>query len=169
MSQHYSYLRFIIVWANYASIHHYITTFIYCRTLYSSLYIHVITSEVNTCVDSFKWVSSTATDLINNLLQVKMRKRYSVDKTLSHPWLQVGRRQTCNVSSFLNIIYLSTSHPQDYQTWLDLREFETRRRERYITHESDDARWEKYAYEHSLGYPKHFIMAPNLDDMDEDP
>lgn len=93
----------------------------------------------------WKEISTDATDLINNLLQVKMRKRYSVDKTLSHPWLQ------------------------DYQTWLDLREFETRRGERYITHESDDARWEKYAYEHSLLYPKHFIMAPNLDDMDEDP
>uniref|UniRef100_A0A672RI28 protein kinase C n=1 Tax=Sinocyclocheilus grahami TaxID=75366 RepID=A0A672RI28_SINGR len=93
----------------------------------------------------WKEISAEATDLINNLLQVKMRKRYSVDKTLSHPWLQ------------------------DYQTWLDLREFETRRGERYITHESDDARWEKYAYEHTLVYPKHFIMAPNLDDMDEDP
>lgn len=58
---------------------------------------------------------------------------------------------------------------QDYQTWLDLREFETRRGERYITHESDDARWEEYADEHSLVYPQHFIMAPNLDDMDEDP
>lgn len=34
-------------------------------------------------------ISLTATDLINNLLQVKMRKRYSVDKCLSHPWLQV--------------------------------------------------------------------------------
>ncbi len=33
----------------------------------------------------------TAIDLINNLLQVKMRKRYSVDKSLSHPWLQVRR------------------------------------------------------------------------------
>ncbi|XP_041109722.1 serine/threonine-protein kinase D3-like isoform X2 [Polyodon spathula] len=86
-----------------------------------------------------------ATDLINNLLQVKMRKRYSVDKSLSHPWLQ------------------------DYQTWLDLREFETRKGERYITHESDDARWEEYADEHSLAHPKHFIMAPNLDDMEEDP
>uniref|UniRef100_A0A8C1LAV0 Serine/threonine-protein kinase n=1 Tax=Cyprinus carpio TaxID=7962 RepID=A0A8C1LAV0_CYPCA len=83
----------------------------------------------------WKEISAEATDLINNLLQVKMRKRYSVDKTLSHPWLQ------------------------DYQTWLDLREFETRRGERYITHESDDARWEKYAYEHSLVYPKHFIMS----------
>ncbi|XP_060735795.1 serine/threonine-protein kinase D3 isoform X3 [Tachysurus vachellii] len=93
----------------------------------------------------WKEISTEATDLINNLLQVKMRKRYSVDKSLSHPWFQ------------------------DYQTWLDLREFETRRGERYITHESDDARWEEFADEHSLVYPKHFIMAPNLDDMDEDP
>ncbi|MEQ2192033.1 Serine/threonine-protein kinase D3, partial [Xenoophorus captivus] len=51
----------------------------------------------------------------------------------------------------------------------DLREFETRRGERYITHESDDARWEEYADEHNLVYPQHFIMAPNLDDMEEDP
>lgn len=35
--------------------------------------------------------SRSAIDLINNLLQVKMRKRYSVDKSLSHPWLQVTR------------------------------------------------------------------------------
>uniref|UniRef100_A0A8C5SAM8 Protein kinase D3 n=1 Tax=Laticauda laticaudata TaxID=8630 RepID=A0A8C5SAM8_LATLA len=82
----------------------------------------------------WKEISHEATDLINNLLQVKMRKRYSVDKSLSHPWLQ------------------------DYQTWLDLREFETRIGERYITHESDDARWEEHAYEHNLVYPKHFIM-----------
>ncbi|KAM9339590.1 serine/threonine-protein kinase D3-like [Symphorus nematophorus] len=93
----------------------------------------------------WKEISEEATDLINNLLQVKMRKRYSVDKSLSHPWLQ------------------------DYQTWLDLREFETRRGERYITHESDDARWEEYADERGLHYPKHFIMSPNLDDMEEDP
>uniref|UniRef100_A0A8C0IX28 Serine/threonine-protein kinase n=1 Tax=Chelonoidis abingdonii TaxID=106734 RepID=A0A8C0IX28_CHEAB len=93
----------------------------------------------------WKEISSEAIDLINNLLQVKMRKRYSVDKSLSHPWLQ------------------------DYQTWLDLREFETRIGERYITHESDDARWEEHAYEHNLVYPKHFIMAPNPDDMEEDP
>ncbi|XP_033504741.1 serine/threonine-protein kinase D3-like [Epinephelus lanceolatus] len=93
----------------------------------------------------WKEISEQATDLINNLLQVKMRKRYSVDKSLSHPWLQ------------------------DYQTWLDLREFETQRGERYITHESDDARWEEYADERGLHCPKHFIMSPNLDDMDEDP
>ncbi|XP_053470657.1 serine/threonine-protein kinase D3-like isoform X1 [Ictalurus furcatus] len=93
----------------------------------------------------WKEISGEAIDLINNLLQVKMRKRFSVDKSLSHPWLQ------------------------DYQTWLDLREFETRRGERYITHESDDARWEEYADERSLPHPKHFIMAPNLEDMEEDP
>ncbi|KAM9355984.1 serine/threonine-protein kinase D3-like isoform 1-T1 [Pholidichthys leucotaenia] len=93
----------------------------------------------------WKEISEEAKDLINNLLQVKMRKRYSVDKSLSHPWLQ------------------------DYHTWLDLREFETRRGERYITHESDDARWEEYADERGLHYPQHFIMSPNLDDMDEDP
>ncbi|XP_068945192.1 serine/threonine-protein kinase D2 [Petaurus breviceps papuanus] len=76
-------------------------------------------------------ISAGAIDLINNLLQVKMRKRYSVDKSLSHPWLQ------------------------DYQTWLDLRELERKMGERYITHESDDARWEQFAAEHTLPYPAH--------------
>nr|XP_054529509.1 serine/threonine-protein kinase D2 isoform X2 [Pan troglodytes] len=71
-------------------------------------------------------ISAGAIDLINNLLQVKMRKRYSVDKSLSHPWLQ------------------------EYQTWLDLRELEGKMGERYITHESDDARWEQFAAEHPL-------------------
>uniref|UniRef100_A0A8C0E1A3 Serine/threonine-protein kinase n=1 Tax=Balaenoptera musculus TaxID=9771 RepID=A0A8C0E1A3_BALMU len=51
-------------------------------------------------------ISAGAIDLINNLLQVKMRKRYSVDKSLSHPWLQ------------------------EYQTWLDLRELEGKMGER---------------------------------------
>ncbi|XP_007941078.1 serine/threonine-protein kinase D2 [Orycteropus afer afer] len=70
-------------------------------------------------------ISKGAIDLINNLLQVKMRKRYSVDKSLSHPWLQ------------------------EYQTWLDLRELEGKMGERYITHESDDARWEQFIIERS--------------------
>ncbi|XP_058531110.1 serine/threonine-protein kinase D2 isoform X2 [Ochotona princeps] len=71
-------------------------------------------------------ISAGAIDLINNLLQVKMRKRYSVDKSLSHSWLQ------------------------EYQTWLDLRELETKMGERYITHESDDARWEQFMAEQPL-------------------
>ncbi|NXY41997.1 KPCD1 kinase, partial [Ceuthmochares aereus] len=81
----------------------------------------------------WKEISYEAIDLINNLLQVKMRKRYSVDKTLSHPWLQ------------------------DYQIWLDLRELECKIGERYITHESDDSRWEQYSGEHGLQYPAHLI------------
>uniref|UniRef100_A0A8V5GJY5 Serine/threonine-protein kinase n=1 Tax=Melopsittacus undulatus TaxID=13146 RepID=A0A8V5GJY5_MELUD len=85
----------------------------------------------------WKEISHEAIDLINNLLQVKMRKRYSVDKTLSHPWLQ------------------------DYQTWLDLRELECKMGERYITHESDDFRWEQYSGEHGLHYPAHLI-SPRL-------
>lgn len=58
----------------------------------------------------------TAIDLINNLLQVKQRKRFTVDKSQLHPWLQ------------------------DPQTWLDLRALETQVGIRYLTHESDDAR-----------------------------
>ncbi|XP_064421271.1 serine/threonine-protein kinase D1 [Latimeria chalumnae] len=81
----------------------------------------------------WKEISQEAIDLINNLLQVKMRKRYSVDKSLSHPWLQ------------------------DYQTWLDLRELECKIGERYITHESDDTRWEQFAGQHGLQYPAHLI------------
>ncbi|XP_028921040.1 serine/threonine-protein kinase D2 [Ornithorhynchus anatinus] len=79
----------------------------------------------------WRQISAEAIDLINNLLQVKMRKRYSVDKSLSHPWLQ------------------------DYQTWLDLRDLEGKMGERYITHESDDARWERFAEDYSLPYPSH--------------
>ncbi|KAM5236831.1 serine/threonine-protein kinase D2 [Ctenodactylus gundi] len=74
-------------------------------------------------------ISAGAIDLINNLLQVKMRKRYSVDKSLSHPWLQ------------------------EYQTWMDLRELEGKMGERYITHESDDTRWGEFVAEHPLPGP----------------
>jgi len=66
----------------------------------------------------WKEISSQAIDLINNLLQVKMRKRYSVDKSLLHPWLQ------------------------DYDTWSDMRDLEKRLGKRWLTHESDDGRWE---------------------------
>ncbi|XP_017558718.1 serine/threonine-protein kinase D1 isoform X2 [Pygocentrus nattereri] len=81
----------------------------------------------------WKKVTPEAIDLINNLLQVKMRKRYSVDKSLSHPWLQ------------------------DYQMWLDLRNLECKMQERYITHESDDMRWEHFAEQNGLQYPAHLI------------
>ncbi|KAM4542954.1 serine/threonine-protein kinase D1 isoform 3-T3 [Odontesthes bonariensis] len=87
----------------------------------------------------WKKISKEAIDLINNLLQVKMRKRYSVDKTLSHPWLQ------------------------DYQMWLDLRNLETRMNERYITHESDDLRWFHYAKLNDFDFPTVLINAPLSD------
>uniref|UniRef100_A0A1B6DCZ5 Serine/threonine-protein kinase n=1 Tax=Clastoptera arizonana TaxID=38151 RepID=A0A1B6DCZ5_9HEMI len=70
----------------------------------------------------WKEISSNAIDLINNLLQVKQRKRFTVDKTLSHIWLQ------------------------DYQTWCDLRQLERSTADfRYLTHESDDARWNTFS------------------------
>ncbi|GFU20301.1 hypothetical protein NPIL_704892 [Nephila pilipes] len=77
----------------------------------------------------WKEISPEAIDLINNLLQVKTRKRFTVDKSLSHSWLQ------------------------DYQTWCDLRELESQVGWRYLTHESDDARWETYRREHNLPPP----------------
>ncbi|CAJ1065432.1 serine/threonine-protein kinase D2 [Xyrichtys novacula] len=92
----------------------------------------------------WKQISSDAIDLINNLLQVKMRKRYSVDKSLSHSYLQ------------------------DYQTWLDLRELETKLGGRYITHESDDSRWQAYARDHTLPYPAHLVPPPPAPASDDE-
>ncbi|XP_069360691.1 serine/threonine-protein kinase D1 isoform X2 [Maniola hyperantus] len=61
-------------------------------------------------------ISEEAIDLINNLLQVKQRKRLSVDKCLMHAWLQTR------------------------EAWNDLRTLERRVGVRYLTHPSDDAR-----------------------------
>ncbi|XP_041035146.1 serine/threonine-protein kinase D1-like [Carcharodon carcharias] len=84
----------------------------------------------------WKEISREGIDLINNLLQVKMRKRYSVDKSLSHPFLQ------------------------DHQTWLDLRELECKMGERYLTHESDDSRWEQFSQGRNLQYLPHLTNQP---------
>ena len=65
----------------------------------------------------WKEIGSQAVDLIGNLLQVKSRKRYSVEKSLIHPWLE------------------------SYETWSDLRDLETKLGKRWLTHESDDARY----------------------------
>ena len=40
---------------------------------------------------------------------------------------------------------------QDYACWCDLRKLETAVGQRYLTHESDDARWETYRRDHRLG------------------
>jgi len=37
----------------------------------------------------WKEITPQAIDLINNLLQVKTRKRLTVDKSLVHPWMEV--------------------------------------------------------------------------------
>lgn len=64
-------------------------------------------------------------------------------------------------------VFLILSY-KDYQTWLDLRELESKLGERYITHESDDARWQRFAEEHTLPYPAHLVPAsPASDDEDE--
>ncbi|KAJ2938572.1 hypothetical protein O0L34_g13070 [Tuta absoluta] len=65
----------------------------------------------------WRTISSEAIDLINNLLQVKQRKRLSVDKAFAHAWLQTR------------------------EAWLDLRALEAKVGQRYLTHPSDDARW----------------------------
>uniref|UniRef100_A0A914P8C6 Protein kinase domain-containing protein n=1 Tax=Panagrolaimus davidi TaxID=227884 RepID=A0A914P8C6_9BILA len=65
-------------------------------------------------------------DFINNLLQVKMAKRLTVTKSLTHIWLQ------------------------GYQLWSDLRVLEKEIGERFLTHQSDDARWAEYEQQHGL-------------------
>ena len=42
------------------------------------------------------------------------------------------------------------SELQDYQTWCDLRKLEEQVGHRYITHESDDDRWEQFRKDKAL-------------------
>uniref|UniRef100_A0A673LYW3 Protein kinase D4 n=1 Tax=Sinocyclocheilus rhinocerous TaxID=307959 RepID=A0A673LYW3_9TELE len=65
-------------------------------------------------------ISLEAVNLINNLLQVVVRRRFSVGKAMGHPWFQ------------------------NFQMWCDLREFEQRMGYRYLTHEADDERWRSH-------------------------
>ncbi|KAK7063073.1 Serine/threonine-protein kinase D1 [Halocaridina rubra] len=88
----------------------------------------------------WKEITQDAIDLINNLLQVKQRKRLTVDKALLHVWLQ------------------------DYQCWCDLRELEKKIGDRYITHESDDIRWASYRRQDGQVSP----MSPSSFTAEED-
>ncbi|KAI1723791.1 protein kinase domain-containing protein [Ditylenchus destructor] len=72
------------------------------------------------------YVSLSAIDFINALLQVKMSKRLTVSKALSHIWLQ------------------------SYDLWSDLRCLEKDVGERFVTHESDDQRWQEYEKERGI-------------------
>ena len=67
-----------------------------------------------------------------------MRKRYSVEQSLIHPWLQVKRAFYWKINLFCICNF------QDYQTWCDMRELENRLQERWLTDQSDDTRWESY-------------------------
>ncbi|XP_050816397.1 serine/threonine-protein kinase D3-like isoform X2 [Gopherus flavomarginatus] len=88
-------------------------------------------------------ISLEAVSLIHQLLQVKLRKRLSVNKALNHPWLQ------------------------DFQTWLALRELETRVGQRYLTHPSDDARWQHLAREQGLVWPSGLTIPPSLEEEED--
>uniref|UniRef100_A0A8C4W937 protein kinase C n=1 Tax=Gopherus evgoodei TaxID=1825980 RepID=A0A8C4W937_9SAUR len=88
-------------------------------------------------------ISLEAVSLIHQLLQVKLRKRLSVNKALNHPWLQ------------------------DFQTWLALRELETRVGQRYLTHPSDDTRWQHLAREQGLVWPSGLTIQPSLEEEED--
>ncbi|KAJ8405396.1 hypothetical protein AAFF_G00318690 [Aldrovandia affinis] len=85
-------------------------------------------------------ISLQAVSLISNLLQVSVRRRFSVGKALGHLWLQ------------------------DFQLWCDLREFELRMGRCYLTHEGDEDRWSRYAQEHGLDFPTHLSWGPSGED-----
>jgi protein kinase D len=70
-------------------------------------------------------ISANAIEFINSLLQVKMSKRLTVSKALSHVWLQGN-------SNFIS----QFNHFPGYQLWSDLRCLEKEVGERFVTHVS---------------------------------
>lgn len=86
-------------------------------------------------------ISLEAVSLINNLLQVAVRRRFTVGKALGHSWLQ------------------------NFQLWCDLREFELRMGSRYLTHQGDEEHWRRYTQEKGLSFPSHLSWDPS-DEMD---
>ncbi|KAM3590213.1 uncharacterized protein V6R79_005923 [Siganus canaliculatus] len=84
-------------------------------------------------------ISLQAVSLINNLLQVSVRRRFSVGKALGHSWLQ------------------------DFQLWCDLRQFEQRMGCRYLTHPGDEERWVNYAQDRGLSFPSHLCWDPDTE------
>ena len=65
-------------------------------------------------------ISQDARDLIDKLLQVKIKNRLASHSALLHVWMQ------------------------DYNTYLELRSLEHAVGKRYLTHESDDLSWAQY-------------------------
>ncbi len=58
-----------------------------------------------------------------------------------------GRRSPCRRCAALDACVVFV---QDYQCWCDLRKLESMVGQRYLTHESDDARWETHRTERKL-------------------
>ncbi|KAL3046233.1 hypothetical protein OYC64_004276 [Pagothenia borchgrevinki] len=83
-------------------------------------------------------ISLEAVSLINNLLQVSVRRRFSVGKALGHPWLQ------------------------DFQLWCDLRAFEQTMGCRYLTHCGDEERWIRFTKQRGLDFPPHLCWDPDM-------
>ncbi|XP_021352183.1 serine/threonine-protein kinase D3-like isoform X4 [Mizuhopecten yessoensis] len=75
----------------------------------------------------WKDISQEAKSFIKQIFVTNLQKRPPVYQIMTHPWLV-----------------------QDYQTWCDLRKLEEMVGQRYLTHESDDDRWEQYRKERSL-------------------
>ncbi|XP_055351317.1 serine/threonine-protein kinase D1-like [Paramacrobiotus metropolitanus] len=74
-------------------------------------------------------VSKEAVELIKHLLVIKIKDRFTVSKAMEHIWLH------------------------DYQLYCDLRQLESDVGSRYLTHESDDTRWEAYRISRNLPLP----------------
>ncbi|CAC5421105.1 PKD [Mytilus coruscus] len=75
----------------------------------------------------WKEISQEAERILGIIFITNQRSRPSCKKVLQHPWLK-----------------------QDYQTWCDLRKLEEQVGHRYITHESDDDRWEQFRKDKAL-------------------
>ncbi|TGZ46590.1 hypothetical protein CRM22_011096 [Opisthorchis felineus] len=86
-------------------------------------------------------VSEEAIDLITRLLQVRLRRRYSVEKSLNHPWMQ------------------------DYRSWCDLRRLEASvgNDTRFLTSTADDCRWEQFRH-----HQNRILMAKEQATTDDD-
>uniref|UniRef100_A0A671W3K6 protein kinase C n=1 Tax=Sparus aurata TaxID=8175 RepID=A0A671W3K6_SPAAU len=88
-----------------------------------------------------------------------------------NPWKQISSdgKQQSSLREGYNVVFLLNLWIQfDYQTWLDLRELETKLGGRYITHESDDSRWQMFAREHTLPYPAHLVPPPPAPASDDE-
>ncbi|GCC34462.1 hypothetical protein chiPu_0012936 [Chiloscyllium punctatum] len=67
-----------------------------------------------------------------------------------NPWKEISQEGIDLINNLL----------QDQQTWLDLRELECKIGKRYLTHESDDPRWEQRSQAQHLQYLPHLTKQP---------